>query len=158
MDPEPYDPNRSDPNRPSPDQGYRPRNEKDEKGQEKQEEKGQGLDEKYRKNPLGFVTFALMVIWLGVFLLLQNQGVFADDNRGWAIFVWGLAALSLAELVIRVGVPRWRRATGGSFVWTAILIGVGFGLWYEGNWEIIGPIVVIAIGVALLVGRLAPRR
>jgi hypothetical protein len=147
-----------DPEQRDPDRGVRPRNEKDEKVQEKQQEKGQGLDEKYRKNPLGFVTFALVVIWLGVFLLLRNQGVFADDDRHWAIFAWGGGALALIEAMLRVAVPRWRQPVVGGFVGAAIWIGVGFGLWFEDNWEIIGPIVIIAVGVGVLVGRIAPRR
>jgi hypothetical protein len=45
----------------------------------------------------------------------------------------------------------------GSFIWGAVWIGVGFGLWY-GEWEIIGPIVIIAVGVGMLAGRLVSRR
>jgi len=42
-------------------------------------------------------------------------------------------------------------------VWAAILVGVGFGLWFEA-WELAGPIVIIAVGVAILAGRFLPRR
>lgn len=134
-----------------------PRNEKDEKGQEKQQEKGQSLDEKYRRDPVGFVTFACIIIWLGVFLLLQNQDIVAENNKGWAIFVWGAAAIWLVEILLRLGVPRWRRPLGGTFVPMVAAAAVGFGL-YTDNWEIFGPIVLIAIGVAIVVGRLLPRR
>ena len=132
--------------------------EKEEKAQEKQEEKGQGLDEKYHRNPLGFVTFALAVIWLGVFLVLQNQEVFVRTPKGWAIFVWGLAVLAAIEVGLRLTVPRWRQPVVGKVIWAAIWVGVGAGLWSRGNWEIIGPIVLIAIGVAMVVGRVWPRR
>lgn len=128
-----------------------------EKEQEKKQEKGQGMDEKYRRNPLGFVTFALLVIWLGVTLLLQNSDVIPNDRQGWAIFMWGGGGLILAEALLRLLVPRFRRPIVGSFVWGAIWVGVGFGLWYD-RWEFIGPIVIIAIGVAILAGRLLPRR
>ena len=147
-----------DPEQRDPDRGVRPRNEKDEKGQEKQEEKGRGLDERYRRNPLGFVVFALLVIWLGVFLLLRNQGVFAVDDRSWGIYLWGGGALVLVAALLRVAIPRLRQPVMGGFVGAAIWIGVGFGLWFQNNWEIIGPIVLIAVGVAILAGRIAPRR
>jgi hypothetical protein len=135
-----------------------PRHEKQEKGQEKEQEKGQGLDEKYRRNPLGFVTFAVLIIWLGVFLLLRNRGIFSEDQKGWAIFAWGGAVLAFVEALIRLGVPRWRQPVIGGFVGAVIWTGVGFALWGSNNWDIVLPIVVIAIGVAILAGRLMPRR
>lgn len=128
-----------------------------EKEREKKQEKGQGLDEKYRRNPLGFVSFALLIIWLGVILLLQNADVIPDDDDGWAIFLWGGGGLILLGAVIRLLVPAWRRPVIGTFIWGAIWVGVGFGLRYQ-SWEVVGPIVIIAIGVAILAGRLAPRR
>ena len=129
----------------------------DEKQNEKEQEKGQGMDEKYRRNPLGFVTFALLVIWLGVTLLLQNSDVIKSNDHGWALFMWGGGALILIEVLVRLAIPRFRRPVMGGFVWGAIWVGVGFGLWF-GRWEFIGPIVIIAVGVAILAGRLVPRR
>jgi hypothetical protein len=129
----------------------------DEKEREKKREKGQGLDEKYKRNPLGFVAWALIIIWLGVTLLLQNANVIGEDDHQWAVFFWGGGVIFLAEALVRIVVPKWRRPLIGSFIWGAIWLGVGFGLWYD-KWEVIGPIVIIAIGVAILAGRLAPRR
>jgi hypothetical protein len=128
-----------------------------EKEREKKQEKGGSMDEKYRRNPLGFVSFALIIIWLGVSLLLMNADVITETDKGWAVFAWGGGVIILMEALLRLAIPRFRRPVLGSFVWAAIWIGVGFGLWY-GKWEIIGPLVIIAIGVAILVGRLVPRR
>lgn len=129
----------------------------EEKEREKREEKGQNLDEKYRRNPVGFVGFTMLIIWLGVVLLLQNLDVLADDDRGWAVFAWGAGAILLGEALVRLATPRWRTSLLGSLVWGAILVGVGFGLWFEA-WELAGPIVIIAVGVAILAGRFLPRR
>ena len=145
--PEPRDPNR----------GTGRGEKQDEKEQEKKQEKGGGLDEKYRRDPLGFVSWALLIIWLGVTLLLQNLDVIEENDRGWAIFAWGGGVIIFAEALLRLAVPRLRRSVVGSFIWGAIWVGVGFGLWYD-KWEIIGPIVIIAVGVAILAGRLLPRR
>ena len=128
-----------------------------EKEREKKQEKGQGLDEKYRRNPLAFVSWAVLIIWFGVTLLLQNLDVFRDDEQGWAVFFWGGAVIIFVEAFLRLAIPKWRRSVVGSFIWGAIWAGVGFGLWF-GNWEIIGPVVIIAIGVGILASRLAPRR
>lgn len=168
MDPEQYQPQQYQPQQnPLPNDqgaGRRPRNEKEEKDQEKQQEKGQGLDEKYRRDPLGFVAFAILIIWLGVFLLLQNQELISyrgprdsGNDKEWAIFAWGAAAIWFVEILLRLGVPRWRRPLSGSFVWCVIAAAIGAGLWTQ-NWEIIGPIAIIAVGVGILVGRLVPRR
>ena len=130
-----------------------------EKEQEKQQEKGGGLDEKYHRNPLGFVSWSLIIIWLGVTLLLQNIDAFGigNDEQGWGVFAWGVGVIIIAEALIRLTVPRWRQGVTGSLIWGAIAIGVGFGLWF-GNWEVIGPIVVIAVGVGILLSRVLPRR
>ena len=142
----------------APDDGNQYRGEKqDEKEQEKKQEKGQSMDEKYRRNPLGFVSFGLIIIWLGVTLFVKNQEVFLDEDHSWAVFAWGAGVIIFVEAFLRLAVPLWGRSVFGSFIWGAVAVGVGFGLWFE-NWEIIGPIVVIAIGVAILLGRLLPRR
>ena len=135
-----------------------PRNEKEEKGQEKRDEKGQGPDEKYERNPVGYLLFAVLLFWVGVFFLLRNRHIIPDDDRGWAYLVWGAAALAFLEIAIRLAIPRFRRALTGTFVWAAIWTGVGAGLWTGGDWEIIGPVILIAVGIALVVGRLVPRR
>lgn len=129
----------------------------DEKEREKRQEKGGGLDEKYRRNPVGFAAWALVIIWLGITLLLRNIDVIDDSDQGWALFFWGGGAIFIIEALVRLLVPRWRRPIVGSFVWGAIWVGIGFGLWY-GRWAAIGPIVIIAVGVGILAGRLIPRR
>jgi hypothetical protein len=135
-----------------------PRYEKEEKAQEKQEEKGRGPDEKYERNPLGFMMFAVALFWLGVYLLLRNRRVFPDTDQSWAYLVWGVAGIALVEIIIRLMVPRWRKAITGTFVWGVIWAGVGFGMWTNSDWDIVGPVVIIAIAIALVLGRLIPRR
>ncbi len=128
-----------------------------EKEQEKQQEKGRGFDEKHRRNPLGLLSLGILVIWLGVFILLQqNVDAFAND-KGWGVFFWGGGAIVFLEILARLVVPKWRRSVIGSFVWGAVWLGIGFGLWFD-NWAIIGPLVLIAAGLAILLGRLVPRR
>jgi hypothetical protein len=127
----------------------------DEKHDEKRQEKG--IDEKYRRNPLGALSFAFLLVWLGVILLLQNTGAIKVSEHAWAIFFWGGGGLIVAETIVRLATPRWRRAVMGSFIWGAVWIGVGFGLWF-GNWDVIGPLVLIAVGLGILVGRFSRRR
>ena len=135
-----------------------PRYEKQEKGEEKHEEKGHGADEKYERNPLGFMVFALALFWIGVYLLLRNRHVLPETDKSWAYLVWGAAGLFFLEFVIRLLVPRWRQPITGSLALAIILAGVGAGLWYKRDWAIIGPVVLIAFAVSMVLGRLVPRR
>jgi hypothetical protein len=129
-----------------------------EKEQEKHQEKGRSLDEKYKRNPVRMLSLAALIIWLGISLLLQqNIDAIGSGDRGWGLFFWGWAVIVFVEVFARLAIPKWRRPVVGSFVWGAIMVGIGFGLWF-GKWEIIGPVVLIAIGVAILLGRLIPRR
>ena len=80
-----------------------------------------------------------------------------SSDHGWAVFAWGGGVIVFTEAFYRLAVPAWRRPLMGSFIWGAIWLGVGFGLWYD-KWELIGPIVIIVVGVAILLGRLLPRR
>jgi hypothetical protein len=129
----------------------------DEKEHEKRQEKGGGMDEKYHRDPVRFFSMGFWVIWLGVILLLQNVNVLDKDDHIWGLFFWGWGGLTLVEAGIRMANPRWRRPNFGSFIFGAILVGVGFGLWFD-RWEVIGPLVIIAVGIAILAGRLVRRR
>jgi hypothetical protein len=123
----------------------------------KEEEKGTGPDERYEKNPLGYLTLAIVLFWVGIYLLFRNRHVFADTDQGWAYLFWGVAALGFLEIIIRAMVPGWRRPIVLAFSWAAIATGVGVGLWTGGNWEIVGPVAFIAVVGALAVARLARR-
>jgi hypothetical protein len=141
--------------------GQIPLRDQPEQGQEMQEDKGRGAEDRedrYQRDPLGFLMLAFALFWLGVYLLLRNRHVFPDTEQSWAYLVWGLAALAYVEIVIRLLVPKWRSALGRVFVWAAIWTGVGIGLWTGGDWGIIGPVVLIAIGIGMIISRLVPRR
>ena len=129
----------------------------DEKEQEKRKEKGGSMDEKYHRDPARYFSMALLIVWIGVILLLRNLGHFPKEDQGWGLFFWGWAGLAFGEAAIRLANPRWRRPHFGSFIWVAVLVGLGFGLWFD-NWKVIGPVVIIAVGVAILAGRLVRRR
>ena len=52
------------------------------------------------------------------------------------------------DVVVRLLVPAYRRAVGGTLVFAAILLGVGLGEIV--GWILIGPLVLIALGVSVL--------
>ena len=131
------------------------------KEDEKQGEKEGGWDEKWRRDPLSAVVWAAILIWLGVMLLLGNIGVldnlslFGSRLEPWSLGFLGAGVIVLIEVVVRLAVPDYRRKVGGSLVFAAILLGVGLGEIV--GWKLIGPFILIALGVSALVGGLFRR-
>jgi hypothetical protein len=139
----------------------------DEKALEKQEEKSyeeKSWDEKYRRDPLGLVVWALIFIWAGVVLLASNLGVLDNIiNRSmiipdveelsavlssWSIILIGAGVIFLMEAAIRMLLPEYRKPVTGTIIFAIILIGVGLGDLI--SWNIIWPIVLIVLGLSMI--------
>ena len=124
------------------------------KEEEKQEKKGRGGDEKWRRDPLSAIVWAAILIWIGVVLLIGNMGLLDSMTilgrrvEAWSFGFLGAGAIVLLEVVVRLLVPAYRRAVGGTLVFAAILLGVGLGEIV--GWVVIGPLVLIALGVSVL--------
>ena len=141
------------------------RDQRDEKDVEKHEEKS--ADEKWQRDPLGALVWASILIWAGVVLLANNLGAFDlitefTDRlpfnlanlpweggffpvEAWTIFWLGAAAILLIEVVIRVLVPHYRRSVTGTLILSIVFLGLAIG-----RWECIGPLILIAIGVGIV--------
>lgn len=136
----------------------------DEKELEKHEEKStdeKRYEEKYRRDPLGAIIWALILIWVGLVLLAENLGYlkqwgirlkFADlpfevpflgDN--WSLIFLGIAVIILIEIIIRLLIPDYRRPLMGSVIFLIVCIGLAFG-----SWNLIWPLILIAIGASIL--------
>ena len=146
--------------------------EKDEKTSEKEMEKSQ---EKWERDPLGAVVWALILIWAGVVLLASTTGnlnIFTNilNSLGikpyefpveidfmpygaWSVFFFGAALILVLELIIRIIVPSYRRRIVGTAIVAVVFIGLA-----TGNWLLIGPLVLIAIGISIIVGGLTRRK
>jgi hypothetical protein len=136
------------------------KDEKDEKEVDKQEEKN--VEEKWRRDPLGSMIWALILIWAGAIWLAWNFGVlerYAFLNRIltvdndinppiWRLILLGAGILIAIEIVIRLVVPAYRRSVIGSVIIAAIFIGIGLGQMI--HWTIIWPVVIILVGVILI--------
>jgi hypothetical protein len=136
----------------------------DEKEVAKQEEK---WEEKWHRDPLGTVVGAVMLMWLGVVLLANNLGLldlFADllerfglrsarlpwempfvTPEAWSLFFFGGGLILLLEIVVRLVVPTYRRNVLGTLIVAIVFFALGLG-----NWSLIWPLIVIAIGLSVL--------
>ncbi len=132
----------------------RPRMEKaEEKEEEKRHEKGsdaKNWDEKWRRDPLGSLIWALILIWAGVALLLNNMGLLfrIPGLEVWELIFLGAGVLILAEVAVRLLVPTYRRPVGGSLIVAIIFIGIGLQGFVTGN--LIWAVALILIGVYVL--------
>jgi hypothetical protein len=141
----------------------------EEKEEEKRHEKEEKTsEEKWRRDPVGGLVGAVVLIWIGVVLLAANVGWLQEfglrneipmaEPQTWAIILLGAAAITLLGVLARVLVPAYRRPIGGSIVFAAILVAVGIGLWTSWDWGQYWPVVLVVIGVAIILGGLLRRR
>jgi len=129
--------------------------EKDEKEDEKQEEKSP--DEKWRRDPLGSLIWACILIWAGVVLLLETTGTLSnlrdslnlEKLEAWPVIALGAGVILLGEIVVRLMVPAYRRPIIGTLILSIILIGIGSEQ-ITGK-EVIWALILIALGAGLLI-------
>ncbi|MBI5031116.1 MAG: hypothetical protein HZB51_11355 [Chloroflexi bacterium] len=132
----------------------KPREEKDEKQHEK-EEKG-------RSDPLSTIVWGAIFIWAGLVLLADNLGYLSGFGlRGdtvpgafpfristWGLVFAGAGVIILLEVVVRLVMPEYRRHVVGSIITGFVFIGIGLGNLI--SWNVIGALVLIAIGIVIL--------
>jgi len=138
----------------------------DEKEMEKREEKSpeeKGWDEKYRRDPLSGIIWALILIWAGAVFLAANLGVldrwlqvdarlpviFSRLGGAWPIVLLGVGVILLGEVAIRLVVPVYRSPIGGTIILAVIFIGIALGDLI--SWNIIWPVVLIAFGLWIII-------
>ena len=139
------------------------RNEKEEeKRREKEEEKGRGrgLDEKWERDRLRMISIAVIFIWGGLVALAGTLNLFNYNwgEHGWAIFLLGTGVILLVKVIIRALIPEHRRAIGGSLIIGFILLAVGVSDLTGWSWDYIWPIILVAIGLAILLRGVLRRR
>jgi hypothetical protein len=138
----------------------------DEKDREKREEKSpqeKSWDEKWRRDPLSAIIWALILIWAGLALVANNAGMIDDwgsslaritgirefnNLQVWNIILLGVAVLVFLEVIVRLLVPAYRRSVTGSLIFGLILLGIALGDII--SWNILWPIILIIIGLSIL--------
>ncbi|MFP3975341.1 MAG: LiaF transmembrane domain-containing protein [Dehalococcoidia bacterium] len=130
--------------------------EKAEKEHEKQDEKeGKNWEEKWQRDPIRIGTWAAILIWIGLALLLGNLDLLGGA-RSWSTVFIGIGVILLANAAIRFLIPEHRQPIAGIIIAGAIFLGIGLGGLV--SWSIIGPVILIAIGLAMLLRGFGRRR
>jgi len=142
-------------------------NEKEEKYDEKEMQKHdekmteeKSYEEKYRRDPLGTLVWAVILIWAGLVWLANNFGVldrfripvggrpfFFPFGTGevWTLLLFGAGLILLVEVLIRLAVPAYRRPVMGTFILAIVFFGFGLG-----SWQFIWPLILIVLGASIL--------
>jgi hypothetical protein len=124
---------------------------RDEKDEKQEKGRDESWDEKWRNDPVGAATWALVLIWAGVAWLLENLGVWDSivgaEGDAWPIIFLGAGLIVLASVAFRLVVPAYRRPITGGIILGLVLLGIGLGGITDG-WVVIGPLVLIGIGLA----------
>ena len=138
----------------------------DEKELEKREEKTpeeKSWEEKYRRDPLSPVIWGLVLLWAGAVLLLSNLGMLDTLLRrtiiapvwvgrlaqGWSLVMLGAGVILLLEVMIRLLMPIYRHSVMGTVILAIVFIGIGLGDLI--SWNILWPVVLIALGLIIVV-------
>ena len=148
--------------------------EKQEKEVQKREEK---LEEKWHRDPLGSIVGAFILIWAGVILLAHNMDFISALSgvldrlgipaynlpfdvsipfitpRGLQVFLLGTGVIVVVEVLLRLIVPSFRRGIFGSLIGAIVCFALGVG-----NWQVIWPLVIVALGLSIQIGALTGRR
>ncbi len=150
--------------------------EKDEKQfDEKDEKELLKHDEKVeQRDALSSIVWAAILIWAGLVFLavnlgwmerfLSSFGLFGDLPEGmqmiepalWAVIMLGVGFILLAEVVIRLLVPTFKRRVIGTLILAMVFIGSGLGNFF--GWELVWPFILILIGVGILLGGLLRKK
>jgi uncharacterized membrane protein YjjP (DUF1212 family) len=127
---------------------------RDEKEVEKREEK----EEKWRRDPLSAVVWAAIFVWAGLVLLVDNLGLLVsfEGLEAWSLIFIGAGLIVLLEVIVRLLVPDYRRPVTGTFIFSLILLAIGLGNLV--SLVILWPLVLIVIGLAILLRGLVGQR
>ena len=130
---------------------------RDEKEEKNEKGDGDSWDEKWRRDPLDAAMWAFILIWVGVVLLGANLGFFAGlPLESWSIGFFGAGVIVLLTVLLRLIMPAYRKPLAASVIFGVILIGIGLGDLV--GWVIIGPLVLIGIGVGIILTGIFRRR
>jgi hypothetical protein len=138
-----------------------------EKEEEKTEEKGRSRneknwDEKWRRDPVNAVTWAALFIWAGLVLLADTTGwghdTFPTWWNAWAVIFTGAGIIILLSALVRLLIPVYRRNIAGGLISGAIFLGIGLSWLNDWKLDVIWPVILIVIGLAIILGGIFRRR
>jgi hypothetical protein len=143
------------------------RHEKEEKEEEKHGEKDEKSrnektrDEKWRRDPVGPISWASAFIWAGLCMLADTTSWGPNTFSWWdtwAVILAGVGAIFIFFGLVRLAMPEYRRPVAGNLIFGAILLAVGLQGLTTWSWGVLAAILLIFIGLIIVFGGVFRRR
>jgi len=112
---------------------------------------------KWRQDGLSSVTWAVILIWVGLVLLLENLNVLSRQAglTGWTLILLGAGVILLLEAAVRLMLPSYRRPLAGTVILAVVLLAIG--AVSGGGWARMWPIVLVIVGLVMIFRSLVRR-
>ncbi|HUV74553.1 MAG TPA: hypothetical protein VMW79_09605 [Anaerolineae bacterium] len=135
---------------------YRRKNEKQEKEEKEEKDRGEREWDKGEQwtggDALGPLVWGLVIIFAGLAFVVVNLGIYpwlTWDNV-WSIIFIGAGLLFLLEVILRILMPTYRRPIRGRIILAFVALAIGLGGII--GWEVTWPLIIIAVGLAVIIG------
>jgi len=119
--------------------------------EDEKDEKGDG----WGRDPIGSITWALILISVGLIFLAENTlHLFSFERFGgaWNLIFLAVGVVLLFEVALRLLLPAYRRPLSGTLTFAFIMLALGaVGIL---GWSVTWPVFVIAIGLGMLISGL----
>jgi hypothetical protein len=134
----------------------RRKNEKQEKDEKEEKDSGQREWDKGEQwtggDALGPLVWGLIIILAGLVFAAANLGMYPwlTWENAWSYIFLGAGLLFLLEILLRLIMPTYRRPVRGRIILAFVALAIGLGGLV--GWELTWPFVIIAVGLAIIVG------
>jgi hypothetical protein len=127
--------------------------EKDEKDEKNRGEREWDKGEQWSGgDALGPLVWGLIIILAGLALAAANLSLYPwlTWENVWSFIFLGAGLLFLLEVVLRILLPTYRRPVRGRIILAFVALAIGLGGLI--GWELTWPFILIAVGLAIILG------
>jgi hypothetical protein len=137
-------------------ESYRRKNEKQEKEEKDEKDHGEREWDKGEQwsggDALGPIVWGLIIIFAGLAFAAVNLGMYPwlTWENVWSVIFIGAGLLFVLEVIIRILMPTYRRPIRGRIILAFVALAIGLGGLI--GWEVTWPLIIIAVGLAIVIG------
>jgi hypothetical protein len=137
-------------------ESYRRKNEKQEKEEKDEKDRGEREWDKGEQwsggDALGPIIWGLIIIFAGLAFAAVNLGMYPwlTWENVWSVIFIGAGLLFVLEVIIRILMPTYRRPIRGRIILAFVALAIGLGGLI--GWEVTWPLIIIAVGLAIVIG------